>query len=410
MMKKMLIFFQNGVGVRTRRIKGFGDCKIFGFALLVISLMSLFTFTVHAEENPESVVEAYVQAMDEHDWYELSNLHCNDERVSLQHFFNDSTNAAEHVGVLNVENASLVELKEINLKDAADMLYKEYDASNTKVFVFGVDYDVYKDSKYFSSGINYNFITCVKEGSVWKISEMIPIAEPEKLITKGYEFTNNFSATVDVMRARNEGCFINYNGEVFAHIGEEDGISTYEVINQRTVPTSTTQVRLKKADGNIESIYFHDYCLGVLAGEVRGKTFDGQVRQAQAIAVKTFTWHYLIIPKNPTEGYDLNYLQQSYKPDKVSENTKVTEDYDAVKSVWMESYGGAIFAAYYKAGVNSDQSKYKNGGEFKQNGALWLYNNDVATTYKDLLKYYYDSSSASKDGAIRFFDDNKNEL
>ena len=174
-MKKMLIFFQNGVGVRTRRIKGFGDCKIFGFALLVISLMSLFTFTVHAEENPESVVEAYVQAMDEHDWYEFSNLHCNDERVSLQHFFNDSTNAAEHVGVLNVENASLVELKEINLKDAADMLYKEYDASNTKVFVFGVDYDVYKDSKYFSSGINYNFITCVKEGSVWKISEMIPI-------------------------------------------------------------------------------------------------------------------------------------------------------------------------------------------------------------------------------------------
>ena len=103
-------------------------------------------------------------------------------------------------------------------------------------------------------------------------------------------------------------------------------------------------------------------------------------------------------------------MQQSYKPDKVSENTKVTEDYDAVKSVWMESYGGAIFAAYYKAGVNSDQSKYKNGGEFKQNGALWLYNNDVATTYKDLLKYYYDSSSASKDGAIRFFDDNKNEL
>lgn len=86
MMKKMLIFFQNGVGVRTRRIKGFGDCKIFGFALLVISLMSLFTFTVHAEENPESVVEAYVQAMDEHDWYEFSNLHCNDERVSLQHF------------------------------------------------------------------------------------------------------------------------------------------------------------------------------------------------------------------------------------------------------------------------------------------------------------------------------------
>lgn len=240
-----------------RKSKRFGACKILGIVLLVLSIMNLCTVTVHAEERPESVIEAYVQAMDEHNWYEFSNLHCNDERVSLQQFFSDSTNVEEHVGVLNVKNASLVELKEINLEDAADMLYKEYDANNTKVFVFGVDYDVYEDSKYYSSGTNYNFITCIKEENTWKVSEMISIAEPEKLITQGYEFTNNFSTTVDVMRAREEGFYINYNGEVFAYIGgTEDGISTYAVINTRTVPTSTTKVRLKKKDGTIEKIFY----------------------------------------------------------------------------------------------------------------------------------------------------------
>ncbi|MEG2774106.1 MAG: hypothetical protein RR906_01725, partial [Acetivibrio sp.] len=100
----------------------------------------------------------------------------------------------------------------------------------------------------------------------------------------------------------------------------------------------------------------------------------------------------------------------AYAPTKVSENTKVTTDYNAVKSVWMESNGGAIFTAYYKAGTYADQTSYKNGGDFKQNGARWLYDNNKATTYKALLKYYYDSSTASTNGAIRFFDNNKNEL
>ena len=85
-------------------------------------------------------------------------------------------------------------------------------------------------------------------------------------------------------------------------------------------------------------------------------------------------------------------------------------DKEGALDVWMESYGGAIFAAYYKKGKYQDQSSLKNGGDFKQEGARWLKDNKVATTYKTLLKYYYDNSSASTGGAIRFFDGKKNEL
>ena len=62
----------------------------------------------------------------------------------------------------------------------------------------------------------------------------------------------------------------------------------------------------------------------MLAGELRGVEFDGVVRRAQAIAIKTFTWHFIIVPKDPVEGYDVNNVQQNYYPEKVSENSKVT--------------------------------------------------------------------------------------
>lgn len=368
--------------------------------------------TIHAEESPEAVVKEYVYAMDAQDWDKFANLHCSEEKESLDQFFSNPENEIEHTGVLNVEHASLVDLVEVNLDDVSDMLYKEYDSNNSKIFVFGVDYDVYGDSKYYSSGINYNFITCVKEEGNWKIYEMLPIENPRKLADDGYKFNDSFSMAVHVMDARQNGYFVNYNGDVFDCLDEDmNGIESYAVVNNRTVPTKNTKIRLKKQDGSIDkNLLFHDYCLGVLAGELREAKFDGQVRRAQAIAIKTFTWHYLIIPHGATEGYDLNYEQQSYVPSKISENSKVTDDYNAVKNVWMESHSGAIFIAYYKKGAEKDQEDFRHKGEFKQLGALWLYKNNKATTYKSLLKYYYDSSSASTGGAIRFFDNNKNEL
>ena len=386
--------------------------KIASAAFMSALMMCITTNCVQAEENPESVVENYVYAMDTHSWDDFTELYCSEEQAEMQAFFDNPTNADNHIGVLNVESAELLDLVEIDLQDAQDMLYKEYSADETKVYVFGVDYDVHEDSKYFSTGVNYNFITCVKEDGTWKVSEMLPIAEPDKLIELGYEFSDGYDITINVMDARRNGYLMNYDGDVFATLNGETALnsaSTYAIINQRTIPTDDTVVRYRDSEGNVTNIPFHDYCLGVLAVEVRGTSFNGTVRQAQAIATKTFTWHYVIVPHGGVNGYDINNVQQAYRPDKVTENAKVTEDYNAVKNVWMESYEGYIFTAYYKAGVYAEQSSYKNGGDFKQNGARWLYDNGVATTYKALLKYYYDDSSVS-DGAIRFFDNNKNEL
>ena len=351
-----------------------------------------------------------MEAMDKHAWGDFTILHCGEEKESLENFFANERNEVEHVGVQNVMSASLIELVEVALEDVADMLHKKYSDKDVKIYVLGVDYEVFEDSKYYSTGVNYNFIVLVREDGEWKVSEMLPISEPQRLLDNGYMFSNHYDMAVNVMRARREGSFINYEGEKFDSWSPGNNSMSRAVINKWTVPSDNTPVRYKGSDGTIQTLSFHQYCLGVLAGEMTTTSFDGAVRQAQAIATKTFTWHFIIVPKGASEGYDINYVQQDYQPTRISENRKTTVDYNSVRDIWMESYRGAIFEASYKAGYDKDPSAYKEKGEFKQNGALWLYENNVVTDYKGLLKYFYDNSLHSQGGPIRFFDSMKNEL
>lgn len=150
-------------------------------------------------------------------------------------------------------------------------------------------------------------------------------------------------------------------------------------------------------------IGFGDYCLWVLAGEVRQKEFDGTARRARCIAIKTYTWHFMIIPKEPERSGHLTTKQQSYQPGKVNENLNIYGDYDAVCDRWMESSEGYIFEASYKAGEKG-KAGTKHGGELKQWGSVYL----AGQGYKwnEILHYYYDCSGVSGDG-VRIFNNQK---
>ena len=106
-------------------------------------------------------------------------------------------------------------------------------------------------------------------------------------------------------------------------------------------------------------------------------------------------------------GVDIKNTMHSYKPDDVSINSNVTSDYNAVKGIWMESYSGAIFEAGYGAGSYNDSGSA--GGRLMQNGCRYLVDKKGKSLYGS-LHYYYNNSTASSDGAIRFFDDDKNDL
>ena len=88
---------------------------------------------------------------------------------------------------------------------------------------------------------------------------------------------------------------------------------------------------------------------------------------------------------------------------------KVTEDMEAVHNVWMESYRGAIFEANYIAGSKNSAGKSKSG-RLLQNGCEYMIRTGKCATCYECLHYYYDNSTASNGGPVRFFDSNKNEL
>ena len=312
----------------------------------------------------------------------------------------------ENEGVYNIETIFIRNTNEIRFEDAKRMLYDEY-GEEPVVLVLELEAQTRTNTKYFGNGINFKLVSFVKYGDEWKIEEMIQIAEPEELLQKGYIFSENYKYAVKNMEDRRNGIFRTSNGEL---IGTKT--SGRAVLNERTIPKDTDKVRLMNyfnGGSNIEVLNFWNYILAVSAGECRGKEFDGEARKAINMAIKTYTWHFLLVPKSDTMGYDITTKMQAYAPSYISENKKVTEDMEAVHNVWMESYKGAIFEANYIAGSKNSAGKSKSG-RLLQNGCEYMIRIGRCATCYECLHYYYDNSTASNGGPVRFFDSNKNEL
>lgn len=396
--------------------------KCYEKVLIVIVTAIVLCFSVHVrasgvgnKESAQEIVNEYFSLIG-NDWDKFAELYTNEQINSFKNFLENEKNIREYVGVLNVRKAKLIESIEIKYDDVKDMIDEDYTGKKIKIFAVGADYDVYEDTKYFSEGIIYNFLILEEQNGQWRVNTLMQIADPSLLKMKGYHFQSDYNITENIIEARENGYLVNGKGKVFSDINEKeiDGslVDEYAILNKRTVPTDDTTISYGTYKNGVyqnrKSIKFHDYCKGVSAGEVRGKSFDGTARKAVDIAIKTYTWHYKIVPIDPTHSVDIKNTMQSYKPEKISENKKVTSDYNAVKNIWMESYKGNIFAAGYGAGDYN--SSGKNGGRLMQNGCRYLVDKKKYSFYQ-CLHYYYDYSiDGSTGGPLRFFDNNKIDL
>ena len=396
--------------------------KCYEKVLIVIVTAIVLCFSVHVrasgvgnKESAQEIVNEYFSLIG-NDWDKFAELYTNEQINSFKNFLENEKNIREYVGVLNVRKSKLIESIEIKYDDVKDMIDEDYTGKKIKIFAVGADYDVYEDTKYFSEGIIYNFLILEEQNGQWRVNTLMQIADPSLLKMKGYHFQSDYNITENIMEARENGYLVNGKGKVFSDINEKeiDGslVDEYAILNKRTVPTDDTTISYGTYKNGVyqnrKSIKFHDYCKGVSAGEVRGKSFDGTARKAVDIAIKTYTWHYKIVPIDPTHSVDIKNTMQSYKPEKISENKKVTSDYNAVKNIWMESYKGNIFAAGYGAGDYN--SSGKNGGRLMQNGCRYLVDKKKYSFYQ-CLHYYYDYSiDGSTGGPLRFFDNNKIDL
>ena len=354
--------------------------KCYEKVLIVIVTAIVLCFSVHVrasgvgnKESAQEIVNEYFSLIG-NDWDKFAELYTNEQINSFKNFLENEKNIREYVGVLNVRKAKLIESIEIKYDDVKDMIDEDYTGKKIKIFAVGADYDVYEDTKYFSEGIIYNFLILEEQNGQWRVNTLMQIADPSLLKMKGYHFQSDYNITENIMEARENGYLVNGKGKVFSDINEKeiDGslVDEYAILNKRTVPTDDTTISYGTYKNGVyqnrKSIKFHDYCKGVSA-------------------IKTYTWHYKIVPIDPTHSVDIKNTMQSYKPEKISENKKVTSDYNAVKNIWMESYKGNIFAAGYGAGDYN--SSGKNGGRLMQNGCRYLVDKKKYSFYQ-CLHYY----------------------
>lgn len=370
--------------------------------------------TAYAASNPLDTIRQYIDNMG-HDWNKLAELYVSEKVESYINFFNNEDCINGNIGILNVNNAEFVECVTVVYDDVKKYLNDVYGEKEFITYVVGIDYSVNEDSIFFSNGISYNVISVVLENDIWKIGENVQIAEPEKLLEKGYVFSDEYDNTVKMMKAREVGILVNGDGEVFDTIGDQveiknkststnciDTLNSYSTFSESKsdhatnsvfgIPNSTTCVRLGYYDYRSGSMVFkkyidaegdyvdypcfipyHYYCLATTAGECREVAFDGEARKAIAMAIKTFTWYHIINPRDPDRGVHLRkYLtydnngnedvqsDQCYAPNTVSQNTQVTVDYNEVKDIWMEDSNKRIFEACHQL---VPKAKYDSDGD-----------------------------------------------
>ncbi len=347
------------------------------------------------------IIHKYFETMG-NDWDAFAECYVQEQKESMKDFVNDIDNQNNHVGVLNIKKAEVNEIKKVKVEDLDSMIEEEYISKDFAYYVVGVDFEVYEDDVCFSNGVEYALVILARNKIGYSVYAYRQIANPEELLESGYEFEDDYQQTIDKMEARDNNILVNGDGKVFGQIGgttaSDSDISLCAMENPSKMylsPLENTTVvyntgKPSSTGANIE-LTFRQYCLGVTAGEVRNKSFNGEARRACIIAIKTYTWYYLQHPINPTEPINIYASMQSYKPEYINENPQVTVDYEEVKKYWMKSSTYMVFEANYYAG--SYNGNGKSGGALYQNGARYLVANGY--NFKDVLKYYYSYSDKS---------------
>lgn len=409
--------------------------KILCCALSVV-MMTGMTVSASASEAPtesldsDEFIAEYYEAINEHDWEKVAGFYDSETALEMTNFLTDITNQNEHKGLLNVEHVEAVEIIDVDFCDAKYLLLDDYAGKIVDTFVVGADYVTHEDSEYYANGICYEVYSLVYELNGWKISEKRTVWDFEGLLDAGYTFDNQYHKTEEVIEARKDGVILNYEGEYIDYVFDEvicmDHASEMSVaekastVTSYSIPTDETMIVYydagKKKNHDPEG--FHSLCKAITYAEVGSDgTFGNyaEARKACIMAIKTYVWHFYIIQESKDAAYHISSAQIAYNSNYKSTYGFLT-DYSTVQDIWMQGTSSAgkpiVFEANFKKGSNTtSQESYKNGGDLKQLGCIYLLNNDSSiSTYKDLLHYYYDNSPRSKGGAVQFFDANKNFL
>lgn len=184
---------------------------------ITVSLLLCFeSMMLSCEEPPAFAVKEYVETIGE-DWNLLSTMVVQNKVPDHERYAREyQTN---HDGIMNVKSAKVIDIVEVRYEDIIESFsYYDY-VEGDKFYAVGFDADVYEDSKYFCSGIQYFIAAVRQENGQWKISEMRQIYEPKFLLEKGYDLNEQYyRIAIYMFEMRKRGYFFNGRFELYEDI------------------------------------------------------------------------------------------------------------------------------------------------------------------------------------------------
>lgn len=124
--------------------------------------------------DAKNIVMQLFDYTNQRDWKNFSDLMCDDEKSYFEYYF---TNDELTTGIKQVISADVIELYEVNNRDAKDeWLINEYPILETSEEVYSlvieVDCLVSEENQFFYNGINYLLIILAKEENFLKIVQI----------------------------------------------------------------------------------------------------------------------------------------------------------------------------------------------------------------------------------------------
>ena len=91
------------------------------FVFLMLFLIISVSNTVMASDTQEDLAETqirnHIDYINAKDWVNFINTYTNDQHLIWTEFLQDNNNIENHIGILNIKTASVIEIEEINPKD-----------------------------------------------------------------------------------------------------------------------------------------------------------------------------------------------------------------------------------------------------------------------------------------------------
>ncbi|WP_077212465.1 hypothetical protein [Bacillus dakarensis] len=172
----------------------------------VFLILSLSIFTSQTEGmSANKVIEGYFNDINESRWSSVHSWYVNERAMEIKSFIENEENQEKKLGLLNIIEARLVNLKELPYDYADNFIpnryMEQYDNKDKKAFYAAVDYTVYHEDQYHINGVNYFLVVLVLEDNHWRIA-LTPHVPVNAIVSDGFGFGTKDEKTFDERRQK----------------------------------------------------------------------------------------------------------------------------------------------------------------------------------------------------------------